>query len=70
MNHPAPIRLNNETDEDKARYYNKEAAAQRQEAINEQIDAFFAAGGKVTKLPAYDELSSASQSIYGRKRND
>lgn len=54
MNTPAPIRLHKETDEDKAAYYNREAAEQRQQSINEQIDVFFSSGGKITKLPAYD----------------
>lgn len=44
-----------ETDEEKAEYYNQAAAHQRRETINEQIDKFFASGGKIEKLPAYDE---------------
>ena len=56
MNQPHPIRLNNETPEEKARYYNKAAAEERQATIREQIDAFFKSGGKITKLPAYDEM--------------
>jgi uncharacterized protein YaaW (UPF0174 family) len=52
MNQPHPIRLNNETPEEKARYYNKAAAEERQATINEQIDTFFKGGGKITKLPA------------------
>jgi len=53
-NKPIPLRLQKETDEDKAKYYNKEAAAARRQTLNEQIDAFFAIGGKVTKLKSYD----------------
>jgi uncharacterized protein YaaW (UPF0174 family) len=56
VNQPHPIRLNNETPEEKAKYYNKEAAEERQATIREQIDTFFKSGGKVTKLPAYDEM--------------
>jgi hypothetical protein len=48
--------MNNETPEEKARYYNKAAAEERQATISKQIVAFFASGGKVTKLPAYDEV--------------
>ena len=55
MNHPHAIKLNRESDEDRAAYYNKEAATKRSNTINEQIDAFFGKGGKITKLPAYDE---------------
>lgn len=40
-NKPIPLRLQKETDEDKATYYNREAAEQRQETISDQIDAFF-----------------------------
>lgn len=70
MNQPNPIRLNNETPEEKARYYNKEAANFRQEMINHQVKFFLESGGKITKLPAYDDLSVEWQtetSIYGRK---
>lgn len=31
------------------------AASLRQETLNEQIDAFFKSGGKITKLPDYDD---------------
>lgn len=46
--------LAKESDDTKADYYNKDAAHKRQATLNEQIDAFFAGGGEVTKLPAYD----------------
>ena len=44
-----------ETDDEKADYYNKAAAHQRRETINQQIDEFFKRGGEIKKLPAYDE---------------
>lgn len=70
MSGPIPLRLQKETDEDKARYYNKEAANFRQEVINHQVKFFLESGGKITKLPAYDGLNVEGQtetSIYGRK---
>lgn len=45
-----------ETDDEKADYYNKAAAHQRRETIQEQIEEFFKRGGEIKKLPAYDEV--------------
>ena len=65
MNHPQAIRLNKETEEERASYYNKEAAHERRKTINEQIDAFFKSGGKITKLPSYDDnLGVPGNTIY------
>lgn len=40
---------------DKPNPCTKQAAHERQQTLNEQIDAFFKAGGKITKLPDYDD---------------
>ena len=45
-----------ETDDDKANYYNKAAAHERQKQIEEQKAAFLANGGTIQKIPAYDEV--------------
>jgi len=58
MSNRIPLRLTKETDEDKAAYYNKDAANFRQEIINHQVRFFLEQGGKITKLPAYDEAHS------------
>ena len=55
MNTPSPLRLSKETDEDKSAYYNKEAASHRQELVNHQVSMYLERGGKITRLPAYDE---------------
>lgn len=45
-----PFRLRKETDEDKAKYYNKDAANIRREQIKHQVKMFLARGGKITKI--------------------
>lgn len=69
MNHPNPIVLRNETPDDRAEYYNKEAAQQRQEQLEKDKAAFFARGGKITELKPYGELgpTKSPQSIYGKE---
>jgi hypothetical protein len=70
MNHPTPIRLHKETDDDRANYYNKEAANARRAEIEHQMNAYLADGGEITVPPSYDSLQGASvtdQVIYGKK---
>jgi hypothetical protein len=50
VNQPHPIRLNNETPEEKAKYYNKDAANIRREQIKHQVKMFLDRGGKITKV--------------------
>ena len=57
MNKPIPLRLTKESDEDKSNYYNREAATIRRTFIEHQVKMYVASGGKITKLPAYDEAA-------------
>jgi hypothetical protein len=53
---PIPFVVRRAESEKKPSPCTKEAAAKRRETINDQIDEFFANGGKVKKLPAFDEV--------------
>ena len=64
MNHPLPMRLNKETEEEKT-YYNKKAAHERHAIIDHQVKMFLERGGKITKLPSYDDnLGARGKTIY------
>jgi hypothetical protein len=47
VQHPIPIRLTKESDDDKQNYYNKQAAEERQKVIDQKKAEYLAAGGKI-----------------------